>query len=403
MKGKQITSNYPKSLTIYIHIPFCYIKCPYCDFNTYSQIENLFDSYTIALKKEIELWSKPLANSQIQSVFFGGGTPSYLPIKSIKSLMNSVFSSFNLSDNAEITFECNPDDLTSRKLNCLLENDVNRLSIGVQSFDNKLLKILGRNHSAAKAQNAIKRSITSGFTNVSIDLMYGLPTQTINDWIKTIDISLNTQPDHISMYCLTLEKGTPMYEWVKSKKLMDPNPDIAAEMYSIAQQKVKSNKFEQYEISNWAQSQKKSTHNINYWMNGYYIGIGPGAHSHLPQKRFWNINSPKQYINLMKNNQPKTTIDLLPPVIEKSEYISKELEMAETMILGLRLIEGIDISKFENRFDSNPLIKYSSTISNLVNLNLVYTKNNKIKLTNQGLLLGNEVFSRILETVDHDN
>ena len=399
MKEKQITTNYPKSLAIYIHIPFCYIKCPYCDFNTYSQIENLFNSYTIALLKEIELWSKPLANSQIQSVFFGGGTPSYLPIKSIKSLMNCIFSSFNLSNNAEITFECNPDDLTSRKLNCLLENDVNRLSIGVQSFNNKLLKILGRNHSATKAQNAIKRSLMSGFTNVNIDLMYGLPTQTINDWIETIDISLNTNPQHISMYCLTLEKGTPMNEWVKSKKLVNPNPDLAAEMYSIAQQKVKLHKFKQYEISNWAQSQKKSTHNINYWMNGYYIGIGAGAHSHLPEKRFWNINSPKQYTNLLTNNQVKPNIDLLPPVIDKSEYISKELEMAETMILGLRLLEGIDAYKFESRFKSNPLIKYSSTISDLVNLNLIYIENHQIKLTNQGLLLGNEVFSRILENV----
>ena len=403
MKDSQITINYPKTLTLYIHIPFCYIKCPYCDFNTYSQIENLFNSYTIALKKEIELWSKPLANSQIQSVFFGGGTPSYLPIKSIKSLMHSIFSSFNLNNDAEITFECNPDDLTARKLNALLENNVNRLSIGIQSFNNKLLKILGRNHSATKAQNAIKRSLMSGFTNVNIDLMYGLPTQTINDWIETLDISLNTNPQHISMYCLTLEKGTPMNEWVKSKKLVNPNPDVAAEMYSLAQQKVKLNQFEQYEISNWSKPQNKSTHNINYWRNGYYIGIGPGAHSHLPQKRFWNINSPKKYTNLLTNTQINVTNNFLPPVIEKSEHISKELEMAETMILGLRLLEGINVCDFNNRFNINPLTKYNSTISDLVNLNLIYMKNNHIRLTNQGFLLGNEVFSRILENVNQDN
>ena len=194
-----------------------------------------------------------------------------------------------------------------------------------------------------------------------------------------------------------------MNEWVKSKKLVNPNPDIAAEMYSLAQQKVKLNQFEQYEISNWSKPQNKSTHNINYWRNGYYIGIGPGAHSHLPQKRFWNINSPKKYTNLLTNSQINVTNNFLPPVIEKSEHISKELEMAETMILGLRLLEGINVCEFNNRFNINPLTKYNSTISDLVNLNLIYIKNNRIRLTNQGFLLGNEVFSRILENVNQDN
>lgn len=237
-------------ISLYIHIPFCETKCPYCDFNTYAAIEPLMPSYVAALLSEIDLWGRLLHSPQVHTVFFGGGTPSYLPASDIRQIMDTVRSAFSLASDAEVTLEANPGDFSDGKLAAYLDSGINRLSIGVQSFDDGLLHALGRRHSAPAAIQAYRQALAAGFDNVSIDLMYGLPYQSIEQWQDTLQQALELSPPHISMYCLTLEGGTPMERWVEQGSMPEPDPDLAADMYLMAQDEMGDAGYRHYEISN---------------------------------------------------------------------------------------------------------------------------------------------------------
>ncbi len=395
-------------IALYVHIPFCETKCPYCDFNTYAKIESLIPDYVPALRKEIELWGRLLEHPPVRTVFFGGGTPSYLPTGDISALMATISESFDLQGDAEVTLEANPGDFTSEKLGSFLNAGINRLSIGVQSFDDGLLTLLGRRHTAADAVEAFRMAHDAGFDNVSIDLMYGLPHQTIGHWEQTLARTAVLKPPHVSLYALTLEGGTPMEHSVSQGTLPTPDPDLAADMYAIAEQRLGDVRYRHYEISNWALDGKLGMHNIVYWRNEPYLGVGPGAHSSIASHRFSNLKPPREYVRrLREHGSSSATMDgdteamnaaiRSVPVVDTIEYIDNKLEMAETMMLGLRLDSGVSIAGFETRFGASPLEVYREELDEPLSAGLVEVVDGSIRLTDKGRFLSNEVFVRFFD------
>ena len=388
------------SLSIYIHIPFCQTKCPYCDFNTYSGIESLIPDYVKAINAEIHYWGDSLNNLSVKTIFFGGGTPSYLPEGHLESILNQAYKFFQIDGTPEITIECNPNDIDATKLSYLRKIGINRLSFGVQSLDDNLLTILGRRHSSEEALIAVSEARETGFKNISLDFMYGLPCQTLSQWEDTLNQAIEINPDHLSLYCLTLEPGTPMKQSVESGNTPSPDQDLAADMYTMANKILEDTIYDQYEISNWSKPGLKSIHNLTYWINQQYIGMGPGGHSYLHKTRFNNINSPRQYIKRLNNvdpnknynkHLPSETINTMPTV-ENIEYIESKLEMAETIMLGLRLSEGISEESFNQRFGISIHDVFKDSINEVIDLGLMINKNGTLKLTDKGNLFSNEVF-----------
>lgn len=393
-----------EGIALYVHIPFCETKCPYCDFNTYSGIETLIPAYVPALVREISFWGATLHNPKVHTVFFGGGTPSYLASNELCKILEQVRASFRVALDAEVTVEANPDDFDEAKLAAYLEAGVNRLSIGVQSLDDDLLLQLGRRHDSVQAMEAYRMARAAGFGNVSIDLMYGLPSQTLDQWVTTLDQATEFEPVHMSMYCLTLEPGTPMEQWVKKGVLKEPDPDVAADMYLAAEEKMDALDYRHYEISNWAKPRFESRHNLAYWRNQPYLGVGPGAHSYLNGMRFANIRSPKEYVRLLGLEQTTGTVNELDetlirtqPILDTLEVIEPHLEMAETMMMGMRLDTGVSEEEFVKRFGITIEEAYGAEIFELTRDGLIQFSDGTARLTPRGRLLGNRVFSRFFQ------
>ena len=392
-------------MSLYIHIPFCRTKCPYCDFNTYQGIESLTSPFLDALTTELLLWGRVLNHPRVNTIFLGGGTPSYLPPGSIKRILETAQSAFLIQADAEITAEANPDDLDQETCDSLLQQGINRLSIGVQSLDNQLLSMLGRRHDAGQAIDAFARARQAGFNNINLDLMYGLPQQTLVHWRDTLAQLLSLKPEHISLYCLTLEEGTPLHQWVQQGKLPEPDTDLAADMYHQAEDLLEEQGYHHYEISNWSQTGLASGHNLAYWLNQPYLGVGPGAHSCLSRHRFWDINSPRLYISQVETwqasqPQPINILDLaalegICPV-GGQEFIDQDLAAAETMFLGLRLLDGIDLTQASLGASINLGERYSTEITELQELGLLEWSDSKLRLTKPAYLIANQVFTRFL-------
>ncbi len=395
----------PEGISLYIHIPFCKTKCPYCDFNTYQGIESLIGPYVEALSLELQLWGTSLGHPKVNTIFFGGGTPSYIPLELMGRLLSTVGDSFEIVASAEITIEANPGDLNKRALTQLLEMGVNRLSIGVQSLDDSLLAMLGRRHTADQAMEAYALAWQAGFQRVNLDFMYGLPNQTVTQWEDTMAKVLELAPPHLSLYGLTLEKGTPLEKWVTEGALPQPDPDMAADMYGLARESLEKAGYFHYEISNWEMPGQRSLHNMAYWLNQPYLGVGPGAHSHLSGHRFWDVSSPRLYIQKVQEWASKgatliealdrDTLESICPVAD-SETIGPDLDMAETMFLGLRLLEGISIEEFKHKFEVDPLELYGLQIRELRDEGLLEQPDGRLRLTTKGLFLSNQVFMRFL-------
>ncbi|MAO89885.1 MAG: coproporphyrinogen III oxidase [Dehalococcoidia bacterium] len=400
-----------KTLALYIHIPFCATKCVYCDFNTYAGIEKLMESYLNALRIEIQLWGEKLHKPKISTMFFGGGTPSYLNIGQITELIESISQHFQIEGTIETTLEANPEDICTTKLDEYQKAGINRLSIGVQTLDDRLLKILGRRHDAKAALNAIEKTIDFGFANASIDLMYGLPTQSLEDWSETLEKVLNLGLPHLSIYCLGLEKGTPMAQSVELGELPNPDPDLAAEMYELTVEKLADLKYRHYEISNWTKPGFESLHNINYWENLPFLGLGPGAHSYMPGVRFSNIKSPREYIFRLENNPNRAatsrSLKDTIQVIDQIENISGTTEILDTLMMGLRLDTGISEATYFSRFDHSLDEKWHATITTAISDGLIKWEKDKesnlpnryLQLTQRGKILSNEVLARFFAVV----
>ena len=394
-----------EGISLYVHIPFCKTKCPYCDFNTYQGIEPLMGPYMDALAREVRLWGGTLGSPRVNTIFFGGGTPSYVPLESTESILCAASQSFQVAPGAETTLEANPGDLSGAALARLLEMGVNRLSIGVQSLDDSLLTLLGRRHTGRQAMEAYTLARQAGFQSVSLDLMYGLPHQSMAQWEDTLDKVLELGPPHLSLYCLTLEEGTPLEQRVRQGQLPEPDPDLAADMYSHAQESLGKASYHQYEISNWIMPGFQCLHNMAYWLNGPYLGVGPGAHSCLEGHRFWNTNSPRSYIQrvlewesrgVVAGENLKGDASKGPGPVEGVESIGPELAMAETMMLGLRLLDGLSMADFQVRFGRGPLELYGSQIEELQQEGLLERSDGLLRLTRRGCLLANQVFMRFL-------
>ena len=395
----------PPGLGLYLHAPFCQTKCPYCDFNTYQGIESQMGAYREAVTGELRLWGQSLSRPPARTIFFGGGTPSYLPDGYIAAILEAASDAFAVDPGAEITIEANPGDLNAASCRALLRQGVNRLSIGVQSLDNGLLQLLGRRHTAAEAAEAFQAARAAGFGNINLDLMYGLPNQTLKQWQDTITELAALSPEHLSLYALTLEEGTPMRQWVDQGKIPPSDPDLAADMYDLARQVLAAAGYHHYEISNWARPGQESRHNIIYWRNEPYLGAGPGAHSRLGQYRFWTVLSPREYANranqwAQANAKPWQHLGeqelRQARTIDGWERISPNTAAAETMFLGLRLLDGLSLPQASAIAGQNLADRYQVEIKDLLALGLLQQDGDIIRLPESACLVANQVFTRFL-------
>ena len=388
-----------------MHVPFCLSKCPYCDFNTYQGIESQFGDYLAAVNGEIEAWARALAHPVVNTVFLGGGTPSYLPDGDVGRILESITQSYRVGDGAEITAECNPNDLTDAKCVELQAVGVNRISMGVQSMDNGLLAMLGRRHDSEEVIEALRSCRRAGFDNVNLDLIYGLPRQTLQQWQDTVERILEQSPEHISMYSLTLEEGTPLRHWVQQGRLPEPDPDLAADMYDLARSALRDAGYHHYEISNWCRAGRESEHNLAYWRNLEWVGVGPGAHSSLGGCRFWTVKSPREYAlkaaEWVARAEPwdRATAARIEgvPTVDGLEVIDEETAAAETMFLGLRLLDGMDVSAASERSGIDLMARYATELAELTADGLlVWEADGRVRLREDAYLVANQAFTRFL-------
>ena len=396
----EVRSN-SSALGLYVHIPFCATKCTYCDFNTYAGIEHTIGSVVDAIDAELRLWSDRTDIDEFSTVFFGGGTPSYVPHTAIGRLLDTAHSHVGVAEKAEITLEANPDDVNGDSLSAWHDSGVNRLSIGIQSFDDTLLVTLSRRHSSEEALSAVQKARDAGFSNMSIDLMYGLPNQTLEAWNATLDIAIDLQLPHLSLYGLQIEPNTPLERSVAIGATPRPDDDLAADMYELAMDLLGVNGYCHYEISNWCMPNMQSAHNLGYWRNCRYLGVGPGAHSNLKDARFWNQKSPTRYVDAIDQSASNPASDLtqLNPgllAVEDVEPATRSTRMAETMMLGLRLSEGVSLDDFARRFNVDLREEWATEVGELQELGLVEQIRGCLRLTRLGRMLGNEVFEKFV-------
>ncbi|MBI4378757.1 MAG: radical SAM family heme chaperone HemW [Nitrospinae bacterium] len=369
-----------RDLGVYIHIPFCIKKCSYCDFNSYSNMEEIFDKYVESVKKEISLISyQPY---EVISIFFGGGTPTILESRQLIEILDFCKGVFNLRSDAEITIEANPETLTLDKLKELRMGGFNRISIGIQSFNDRLLRRLGRIHNSEKACQQILSVRDAGFENISIDLMFGIPDETIDDWESDIKTAIKLNIEHISTYNLTIEKGTPfekLYSEAKASHYL-PDEDKQLEMYEKGIELLISAGYEHYEISNFAKANRRCLHNQIYWRNEEYIGIGAGAYSYINGERRWNEKNPTEYTKAVMSYELRVRRAVLQSsklkaqssqLIAGRERLEEKSVMGETIMMWLRMIDGINLQSFKNRFDIEIQSAFPSAVSKLLDKGLI--------------------------------
>ena len=379
-----------KPLSLYLHVPFCARHCAYCDFNVYvDRVQSGLVEQTVeATLTDIRRSASSLRETyRIETIFFGGGTPTYLSGEALASLLQTIRDEFEVTPDCEISSEANPGSSDYDKFEAMRKAGFNRLSVGVQAFDNGLLKNLDRHHSVDEAKQALRTARAAGFENLSLDLMFGLPGQTLSHWKETLETALSFETEHLSLYALTLEPGTRFERLHRGGKLILPEEDDELEMYESAISTLATAGYERYEVSNFAKPGFRARHNLTYWRNGEYLGVGPGAVSYLDGARFKREKLPAKYISKIK-----TGADLY---IE-SESLKPLETLGETIMLGLRLREGISLSALEARFKTDPLQLYSAQIKDLEVRGLLEKTDDFIRLTHQGLLLANIALGEFL-------
>jgi oxygen-independent coproporphyrinogen-3 oxidase len=381
------------SVGLYLHVPFCRAKCSYCDFNTYAGLHHLHKPYVEALIQEGHLLASGFS-CLVGTVFFGGGTPTVLPVELLRQVMTACLQIFVIENGAEVTIEANPGTISVDYLRAVRNVGINRLSLGAQSFDGEELAVLGRIHDAEQVGLTVEWARAAGFDNLNLDLIYGLPGQTLVSWGRTLESALALAPEHISLYCLTLEEGTPLHDTVSRGRLPAPDVDRAADMYELADDQLAKVGYRQYEISNWSLPGFECAHNLIYWRNHPYLGLGAGAHSSNGGQRWWNVRPVQAYIDRVMGEGPTPWPS---PAAEGGEAIGRSLEMGETMMLGLRLTrEGVAEADFHRRFGLSLEEVYGDVILDLNRLGLLTWRKGCVRLTRRGRLLGNQVFARFL-------
>ncbi len=384
-------------LSLYIHIPFCVRRCPYCDFNSYAGIDDKHrDIYVHALRQEIRQWGARLHRPAVRTIFIGGGTPTTLNGIQFGAIMATCRESFRVDIDAEISSEANPGAVDSACFEAMLAAGINRLSLGVQSFDDKALTFLGRIHDSAEARAAYRAARQVGFQNINLDFMFGLPGQSVANWRRTLAEAIELEPEHLSLYSLTVEPGTPLARWVTAGKVPAPDDDQAAADYELAMEMLAPAGFTHYEISNWAQANGEDSwqphyacrHNIVYWRRQPYLGFGAGAHSFLSERRWWNVRRPETYIRRLADGRTPTA---------GSEHIDRRTARGETMMLGLRLLtEGVSDGDFQQAFGVPIASAFPTELEELTSAGLLDYCHGRCRLTPRGYLLANQVFRRFL-------
>ena len=369
-----------KPFSLYVHVPYCSKRCGYCDFNTYTPSEldreDQIESWLDSAIKEVELARRVLKEElTIDTIFFGGGTPSLLDSNTVDNFIQSVKSNFKLKPGLEITIEANPDSITEEKSQRWLNSGINRVSIGMQSSTKEVLKKLDRTHNPDNVSHSVDILKKSGFDNFSLDLIYGTPGESLNDWENSLKDAIALNPPHISAYSLVIEPGTKMGAQLNRGEISQVNDDEAADKYQLADEMLNKNNYSWYEISNWAKKDKECKHNLNYWLGNNWWGIGPGAHSHVNGVRWWNHKLPKVWRELLeKQNSPALA----------REVLSEDQIRSEQIMLLSRLRTGLGNQELdENR------------IENLIANQLATLDTNKIVLTLKGRLLADEVFRQL--------
>lgn len=372
-----------REISLYIHIPFCKQKCFYCDFPSYSGKERFKEDYVNALIKEIE---RRASGYIIKTIFIGGGTPSYLEVDQIERLLSAI-KSLNLHKDIEFSMECNPGVLFKEKLVAMKKGGVNRISFGLQSTKNSLLKEVGRIHSYEEFLENFNLAREVGFENINVDIMYGLPNQTIEDWESTLKTICDIKPDHISAYSLIIEEGTAFYNLYEKGLLKLPTEDMERTMDSLTKSILKEYGYHQYEISNYSLEEKECEHNKVYWQLKDYIGLGTASSSYINGVRIKNIDDIEEYIS-------RITSDL--EIYEEEYTNSKGDEIEEFIFMGLRMNIGIDVKEFEERFNKSIDSIYEKVLEKNIKSGLLKRDNNRIYLTPLGMDFSNNVMSEFI-------
>ena len=404
-------------LSLYLHIPFCTLKCAYCDFNSYAKLEELVPPFVDALCAEMRLWGDVAQGRPVPTVFFGGGTPSLLPIADLERIIETMRASFAVEAQAEITLEANPGTVNRDYLRGLSGLGVNRLSLGVQSLHDDELSALDRIHTAAEAKETYRWAREAGFQRLNLDLIYGLSEpfdsssaalraaqdERMERWQSTLEQAIELAPEHLSLYALTVEEGTKLAYDIDHGRTAEPDPDQQAAMYDWSCERLARAGYRQYEISNWCRPNQECRHNLVYWRNGEWLGLGPGAHSHYGGFRFADVYSPRQYIERVRETRERgvdarDTRALLGSMRQVSfvEEQPPDLAMADTTILALRLNEGLNTVAFQRRFGREPDDVYGDVFREMTSLGLLERADGRIRLTDRGRYLANEVFVRLL-------
>lgn len=387
-----------KPIGIYVHIPFCKRKCNYCDFISFTNKEEKIEEYIKCLCIEIaevgegvklDIESKLTDEIIVKTIYIGGGTPSYIDSEYIRKVLDTIFNNFNVDKNAEITLEINPGTVNEEKILKYKQMGINRLSIGVQSANDNLLKMLGRVHNYEEFEESYNIIKNAGFDNINIDFMIGIPNQTIQDIIIMLEKIESLKPTHISTYSLIVEENTPIEKRIQNKELILPNDDIERKMYWKVKETLEKMGYIHYEISNFAIPGYEAKHNLDCWEQKEYMGFGVSAHSYTDKTRFSNIDNVEEYIENTKNDKLENNFIF-------HEKQGKVSQMKEYMMLGLRKIAGVECIKFETKFNKDVFEVFDKEIEKLLNEELITIENGNIKLTNKGIDLANLVWEEFV-------
>jgi len=377
---------------LYIHIPFCHSKCPYCSFNSYPATgPAALADYMAALMQHVRLLAAHpwVATLHFATLYIGGGTPTMYSHEALANLIETCRASFtfNSTDMAEITVEANPNTITLEKLQTLKRAGVNRLSIGCQSFSDPLLQILGRSHSGADAEAAVRHARAADFDNISLDLMYGLPEQTVADWRQTLETAVGLEPDHFSFYELTIEEDTPFAGQLRAGEIVLPDEETVLQMEAVGREMMNVTGYERYEISNYARPGFQCRHNTIYWQNNTYLGLGAGAVSFFDGFRVRNVAEYANYSRLVHDGKYP---------FRDGECLSLEASFRETVIMGLRMTGGVSCHRLEQRYGLTLSAYYGNTLKRLIQEKLLERRQDRLRLTDKGLLFANQVLAQLV-------
>ncbi len=396
--------NLNSPLSIYIHIPFCSTRCSYCAFNTYTELEDLIPSYVQALCEELKAIAATCPHELVHTIYFGGGTPSLLRPQQLDQVLQLLVRLFPVSDDAELSLEANPDDLSHSYLSELRRIGFNRLSIGMQSANARILRLFDRQHELQTVADAVGNARKAQFNNINLDIIFGSPYETLAEWKHTVDTVIQFMPDHISMYGLELKGGTKLRSLVDGGELPQPDDDDFADMYELASGRLADQGYQQYEISNWCRPRRECRHNLQYWRNLEYVGLGAGAHGFAKGCRYTTIAAPDRYIAALTSREFAPAAFPLSPAAAKTTEVTVAEDLYETIMMSLRLTrEGIDRQSFQKRFGRDPVQMFPAAVEKLESLGLLLVDQARLRISDTGRLLSNAVIREFLEEIKiHD-